>query len=47
MSKWDGTSWVNPQTNDQMTSLGFTCAACHTGRLTYKHVTLLIDGGAR
>jgi len=45
MSKWDGTSWVNPQTNDPMTSLGFTCAACHTGRLTYKHVTLLIDGG--
>ena len=28
-----------------MTGLGFTCAACHTGRLTYRQTTLLIDGG--
>src|ERR1700688_2829448 len=26
----------NPQTNAQMTSLGLTCAACHTGRFTYQ-----------
>ena len=36
----------NPQTNAEMTSLGFTCAACHTGRLTYKKTTILFDGGA-
>jgi hypothetical protein len=35
----------NPQTNVAMTSLGFTCAACHTGRLTYQKTALLIDGG--
>src|ERR1700679_1856495 len=27
-----GTPMRNPQTNLEMTSLGFTCAACHTGR---------------
>jgi hypothetical protein len=35
----------NPQTNAEMTSLGFTCAACHTGRFTYKKTTILFDGG--
>ncbi len=35
----------NPQTNAKMTSLGLTCAACHTGRFTYKGTTVLIDGG--
>ena len=35
----------NPQTNVEMTSLGFTCAACHTGRLTYQKTTILVDGG--
>jgi hypothetical protein len=35
----------NPQTNAEMTSLGFTCAACHTGRLTYQKTTILFDGG--
>jgi len=35
----------NPQTNAEMTSLGLTCAACHTGRFTYQGTTVLIDGG--
>ena len=29
----------NPQTNAEMTSLGLTCAACHTGRFTYQGTT--------
>jgi len=28
-----------------MAGIGLTCAACHTGRLTYRQTTLLIDGG--
>jgi hypothetical protein len=35
----------NPQTNVEMTSLGLTCAACHTGRFTYRGTTVLVDGG--
>lgn len=35
----------NPQTNKEMTSLGLTCAACHTGRFTYQGKTVLVDGG--
>ncbi|MFZ0869012.1 MAG: di-heme-cytochrome C peroxidase [Candidatus Sulfotelmatobacter sp.] len=35
----------NPQTNAGMTSLGLTCAACHTGRFTYQKTTFLVDGG--
>jgi hypothetical protein len=35
----------NPQTNAEMSSLGFTCAACHTGRFTYQKTTFLVDGG--
>src|ERR1700733_11160812 len=35
----------NPQTDAEMTSLGFTCAACHTGRFTYQKTTYLVDGG--
>jgi hypothetical protein len=37
--------WKNPQTNTDMTAMGLTCAACHTGRFTYKNTTVLIDGG--
>lgn len=36
----------NPQTNAEMTSLGLTCAACHTGRFTYQGTTVLVDGGS-
>ena len=40
-----GSPLRNPRTNEQMTSLGLTCAACHTGRFTYKDTTFLVDGG--
>lgn len=40
-----GTPILNPQTKAPMTSLGLTCAACHTGRLAYQNITILIDGG--
>jgi hypothetical protein len=41
----DGSANLNPQTKAPMTSLGLTCAACHTGRFTYHSTTVLIDGG--
>jgi hypothetical protein len=40
----EGKPWRNPQTNVDMTGLGLTCAACHTGRFTYQGATVLIDG---
>lgn len=42
----NGNPWLNPQTKQAMTGLGLTCAACHTGRLTYQNITVLIDGGS-
>ena len=44
MSKVDGSPWRNPQTGSDMTGVGLTCAACHTGRFTYHDTTVLIDG---
>jgi hypothetical protein len=41
----NGAPWPNPQTNTEMTTVGLTCAACHTGRFTYQGTTVLIDGG--
>jgi hypothetical protein len=41
----DSSPNLNPQTKAPMTSLGLTCAACHTGRFTYRNTTVLIDGG--
>jgi hypothetical protein len=40
-----GQPWLNPRTKEPMTRLGFTCAACHTGRLAYRGTTVLIEGG--
>ena len=40
-----GQPWLNPRTKEPLTRLGFTCAACHTGRLTYRGTTILIEGG--
>src|SRR5262245_13809268 len=37
----DGKPWINPQTKEQMFGIGLTCAACHTGRLTYRHTAVL------
>ncbi len=39
-----GATWKNPQTKEIMTSVGLTCAACHTGRMTYNGTALYIDG---
>ena len=33
ISEANGAPWRNPQTNANLTSVGLTCAACHTGRL--------------
>jgi len=44
--KADGAPWRNPRTNADMTEVGLTCAACHTGRITYQKTTMLIDGGS-
>ena len=44
MRDMDGAPWRNPQTNMDMTAVGLTCAACHTGRFTFQKTTVLIDG---
>jgi hypothetical protein len=45
MREASGAPWRNPQTNADMTAMGLTCAACHTGRFTYQNTAVLIDGG--
>ncbi|MEH2564240.1 di-heme-cytochrome C peroxidase [Bradyrhizobium sp. AZCC 2289] len=45
MSDASGNPWRNPRSKKDMTGLGLTCAACHTGRFTYKDTTVIIDGG--
>ena len=42
----DGRPWRNPATGAPMSALGLTCAACHTGRLTFGGTELLVDGGS-
>jgi hypothetical protein len=38
--------WKNPRAPYiDMTRIGLTCAACHTGRFTYQGTELLVDGG--
>jgi hypothetical protein len=39
-----GEKWLNPQTGETLTGIGFTCAGCHTGRMTYQGTALYIDG---
>jgi hypothetical protein len=41
----DGRPWRNPATGGTMGAIGLSCAACHTGRLTYGTTELLVDGG--
>ena len=31
--------------NDQQSAIGFTCAACHTGHLTYEGTEYVVEGG--
>jgi mono/diheme cytochrome c family protein len=45
MSDPTGRPWRNPTSKQDMTGIGLTCAACHTGRFTYKDTAVIIDGG--
>jgi hypothetical protein len=45
MAQSSGEPWLNPHTKKDMTGIGLTCAACHTGSFTYKDKTVVIDGG--
>jgi hypothetical protein len=38
-------SGVNPRTGKAIDQIGFTCAACHTGRIDYLGTHMLVDGG--
>jgi mono/diheme cytochrome c family protein len=40
-----GQPWRNPSTMQEMTGIGLTCAACHTGRFTYNGTAVIVDGG--
>jgi hypothetical protein len=40
-----GAPWRNPSDKKDLTGIGLTCAACHTGRFTYKDTAVIIDGG--
>lgn len=40
-----GAPWKNPRNRQEMTGIGLSCAACHTGRFTYKDTAVVIDGG--
>ena len=44
-SQSSGEPWLNPRTKKDMTGIGLTCAACHTGSFTYKDKAVIIDGG--
>lgn len=39
------TTATDPTTGKPFDQLGFTCAACHTGRLDYRGTAMFIDGG--
>jgi mono/diheme cytochrome c family protein len=39
------TTTINPRTGKPIDQIGFTCAACHTGRMDFGDTRILIDGG--
>lgn len=39
------TQAVDPNTGKAFDHIGFTCAACHTGRMSYQGRQILVDGG--
>ncbi|MBR0797941.1 cytochrome c [Bradyrhizobium jicamae] len=41
----NGAPWRNPRSKTDMTGIGLTCAACHTGSFTYRGTEIVIDGG--
>jgi hypothetical protein len=45
MPKQTGEPWPNPRTEERMTGVGLTCAACHTGRFIYQDTAVIVDGG--
>jgi hypothetical protein len=36
---------TDPETGQPLDQIGFTCGACHTGRIDYRGTSMLIDGG--
>ena len=46
MATASGEPWLNPRTKKQMTGVGLTCSACHTGRFTYRNKSVIVDGGS-
>jgi mono/diheme cytochrome c family protein len=36
---------IDPRNGERFDGIGFTCAACHTGRIDYRGTTMLVDGG--
>ncbi|QPF85442.1 hypothetical protein IC762_03670 [Bradyrhizobium genosp. L] len=41
----NGAPWRNPHDKSDMTGIGLTCAACHTGSFSYRGTEIVIDGG--
>lgn len=41
----NGAPWRNPHSKTDMTGIGLTCAACHTGSFSYRGTEIVIDGG--
>ena len=39
------TRGTDPRNNGPLDRIGFTCAACHTGRIEHQGNTILVDGG--
>jgi mono/diheme cytochrome c family protein len=46
MAMVSGEPWLNPRSKTQMTGIGLTCSACHTGRFTYRNKSVIVDGGS-
>ncbi|TMJ16600.1 MAG: hypothetical protein E6G94_03725 [Alphaproteobacteria bacterium] len=36
---------IDPANGQRISQIGFSCGACHTGRIDYRGVNMLIDGG--
>ncbi len=39
-----GKLWSNPATGEEMATIGLTCAACHSGQMTYRGTAIHVDG---
>ena len=45
MADANGAPFRNPHSKADMTGIGLTCAACHTGSFNYRGTEIVIDGG--